>query len=161
MVTLAGLRHPTHGMVVMAKRFSLGEAETLLPVLEALVVRAQGAMSRSAELELEMETLNRRIVLSGGMHVDLRSAALRRAEREKAVQEASSAATEIGEIGAKIHDLDAGMLDIPFQREGEAMMLCWKVGERSIEYWHEETEEPVERRSLDGRFGRGERKRPN
>ena len=145
----------------MAKTFTLSEAQILLPVLEALLVRAQRSARRSAELELEMEILNRRIVLSGGMQVDLRSAALRRAERDKAVEEASAAAGEIEEIGAKIHDLEAGMLDLPCQLENEAVMLCWRVGEPTIEYWHEESEGAAERRSLDWRFGRGERERPN
>lgn len=145
----------------MGKTFTLGEAQMLLPVLEALIERARGRASQSAVLESEMDDLRRSIALAGGMHVDIRSAARKRAERDKAAQEATDAASEIEEIGARIHDLEVGMLDIPCQLDGEAVMLCWKIGEATIEYWHQESEEPVERISLDSRFGRGERERPN
>lgn len=145
----------------MGKTFTLSEAHTLLPVLGALIVRAQQAAVRGAELELEMEALNRRIFLSGGMHVDVPSAARKRAERDKAVQEASATLGEIEEIGAKVHDLQIGLLDIPCQLESGMVMLCWKLGEATIEHWHEESDEPVARRALDWRFGRGERDRLN
>ena len=65
----------------MGKTFTLGEAQTLLPVLEALLLRAQQAAIRGAELELAMEALNRRIFLAGGMSVDVVAAARRRAAR--------------------------------------------------------------------------------
>lgn len=145
----------------MGKTFTLNEAHTLLPVLEALILRAQRARSREAGLELEMEALNRRIFLLGGMAVDVASAARRRAERDKAVQEAASTLSEIEEIGAKVHDLQMGLLDIPCQVEGRTVLLCWKIGEPAIEHWHDEGEEPVARLPLDWRFGRGERERLN
>ena len=83
----------------MSKTFTLGEAQTLLPVVEALVRRAQTAGLRAGEIEMEMQALSQRIFLSGGMHVDVTVAARRRAEREKAVQEAKDTLAEIEEIG--------------------------------------------------------------
>ncbi len=145
----------------MGKTFTLSEAQTLLPVLESLLRRAQRAALRGAELELAMEELNRRIFLAGGMSVDIVAAARRRAERDKAVQEASTTVAEIEEIGAKVHDLQLGLLDIPCQVEEGIVMLCWQPGEATIEHWHEESEEPGPRRPLDWRFGRGERERLN
>ncbi len=145
----------------MGKTFTLSEAQTLLPLLKSLILKAQGAASKAAELELEMEELNRKIFLSGGMHVDVAAAARRRAERDKAVQEANDTIGEIQEIGVKVHDLQTGLLDLSCQVEGGTVMLCWKVGETTIEHWHEEEAEPDERRPLDWRFGRGERERLN
>ncbi len=146
----------------MGKTFTLSEAQTLLPLLEALVMRAQRTAVRGAELELEMEALSRQIFLSGGLHVDVPSAARRRAERDKAIQETGTTVAEIEEIGAKVHDLQAGLLDLPCAVEGGVVMLCWKPGEPAIEHWHEESDEPpTDRRPLDWRFGRGERERLN
>lgn len=145
----------------MGKTFTLGEAQTLLPVLEALILRVQRATVRGAELELEMEELNRMIFLSGGMHVDVAAAARRRAERDRSVGEASATLKEIEEIGAKVHDLPTGLLDLPCQVEGGIVMLCWKRGETSIEHWHEENAKPDGRRPLDWRFGQGDRERLN
>ena len=145
----------------MSKTFTLSEAQTLLPVLEALLQKARTAALRGAELELEMQQLGQRIFLSGGMHVDIRAAARRRAERDKAGQEARDTITEIEEIGARVHDLESGMLDFPSQVEGRSALLCWKLGEAGISHWHDLEETPEQRRELDARFGKGERERLN
>jgi hypothetical protein len=41
------------------------------------------------------------------------------------------------EAGAEIKDLSVGLLDFPAWRAGRAVYLCWKRGEKEIEFWHE------------------------
>lgn len=145
----------------MSKTFTLGEAQTLLPVVEALLKRAQTAATRAAEIETEMQVLAQRIFLSGGMHVDVTAAARRRAEREKVAQEAKDTLAELEAIGVQLKDLDKGLLDFPCVVEGKTVLLCWKLGEKEIEYWHTEEEGFAGRRPLDARFGKAERERLN
>lgn len=145
----------------MSKVFTLGEAQTLLPVLEALLKRARTAALRGVELELEMQRLCHRIFLSGGMHVDVAAAARRRAERDKAGQETKDTIAEIEAIGVRVHDLQGGVLDFPCMVERRAVLLCWALGEETISHWHEESDEVEKRRPLDGRFDRVERERLN
>ena len=33
-------------------------------------------------------------------------------------------------------DLDDGLLDFPSLREGEEVLLCWRLGEEEIAFWH-------------------------
>ena len=141
----------------MSKTFTLGEAQVLLPVLGALVRRAREAAVRANEYESEMQELSQRIFLSGGMHVDVAAAARRRAERDKAVQEAKSTIEEIEEIGASVKDLSEGALEIPTLLEGRPVLLCWTLGEPEITHWREPEDEADVRREVDARFGRGER----
>ena len=145
----------------MTKTFTLQEAQTLLPVLGALLKRAQDLALRSAELELEMQKLSQRIFLSGGMHVNVLAAARRRGERDKSEQQAKSTLAEIDEIGVTVQDLEEGLLDFPCLMEGETILLCWKLGEPAITHWHEAEAGAEERKLLDARFGKGERERPN
>ncbi len=144
----------------MAKTFTLQEAQVLLPVLESLIERARSAAARAGGLEMEAEMLRQRIFVSGGMHVDVAAVARRRAEQEKSVAEAKATVAEIEEIGAEVHDLEEGLLDLPCQTESGAVMLCWKTGERAVAFWHEPGQ-GTERLPLDARFGRGERERLN
>jgi hypothetical protein len=141
----------------LSKTFTLGEAQTLLPVVEALLRRAQGAATQAAEFEQEMQLLSHRIFLSGGMHVDVSAAARRRAEREKAVQEAKDTLAEIDEIGVRVKDLQEGLLDFPAVMDGRPVLLCWKLGEPAIAHWHTEEEGFAGRKPLDDRFGKTER----
>jgi hypothetical protein len=145
----------------LSKTFTLGEAQTLLPVLESLLKKAQTAGVRVAELEMEMQQLSHRIFLSGGMHVDVVVAARRRAEREKSMQEAKDTLGEIEEIGVQVKDLEQGLLDFPCVLDGKTVLLCWKLGEKEIGYWHSPEDGFEGRRPLDGRFGRTERERLN
>jgi hypothetical protein len=145
----------------LSKTFTLSEAQTLLPVVEALLRRAQASAARNEELEQEMQQLSQRIFVSGGMHVDVSAAARRRAEREKAVQETKDSLAEIDSIGVQVKDLDQGLLDFPSLMDGKLVLLCWKLGEPAITHWHTEEEGFAGRKPLDSRFGKNERERPN
>jgi hypothetical protein len=137
--------------------FTLGEAQTLLPVVEALLRKAQAATVLAEELEAEMQRLSHRIFLSGGMHVDVSVAARRRAEHDKSVQEAKDTLAEIDSIGVQVKDLEQGLLDFPTMMDGKTVLLCWKLGEPAIAHWHTEEEGFAGRKPLDSRFGKSER----
>lgn len=139
----------------------MSEAQTILPLVEALLVKAQQAALRAAELEREMQELSHRIFLSGGMHVDVPSAAKRRGEHDKRVAESRDTLAEIDEIGVQVKDLSRGLLDFPCLLEGETVLLCWMQGEKEIGFWHTLEGGYAGRRPLDSRFGKMEKDRPN
>jgi len=138
----------------VSKTFTLSEAQTLLPVLEALLRKAQDAGVRAGELEAEMQELNQRIFLAGGLHVNVAEAARRRADREKALAEARDTLAEIDEIGVQVKDF-------PCILEGQTVLLCWKQGEKEIGFWHTLEGGFAGRKPLDARFGKTERERLN
>ena len=41
------------------------------------------------------------------------------------------------EAGVLVKDPRAGLLDFPARRAGRMVMLCWKVGEPALDFWHE------------------------
>lgn len=67
------------------------------------------------------------------------------AEVERLARELARLIDEITASGAEVKDLDEGLIDFPALRRGETVLLCWKLGENEISYWH-----PVE----DGFSGR-------
>ncbi len=143
----------------MSKVFTLEEARLLLPVLSALLRRAKESAVRAGKFDAEMQELSQRIFLSGGMHVDVPAAARRRAERDKAIQEARSSVEEIEEIGARVGDMEEGRLEFPYLMDGRAVLLCWSTGEGDeIRQWREdEDDSPLQ--NLPG--GESRRERPN
>jgi hypothetical protein len=53
------------------------------------------------------------------------------------------------------------LLDFPCLMEGETVLLCWKLGEKEIGYWHTTEAGFAGRQPLDARFGKTERERLN
>jgi hypothetical protein len=134
------------------KTFTLQEARTLLPVLRSLLERAIASKQAAEEAEQGITALSRRIQLSGGMLVDVRQAARQRAQHHHAVQQANDALQEIDSTGVQVKDLDIGLLDFPFQLEQEIVLLCWKLGEGDIGFWHSTEDGFRSRQALDERF---------
>ena len=108
-----------------------------------------------------MQALNQRIFMSGGMHVDVTKAARRRSERERSLQEARDTLAELEEIGVQVKDLEKGLLDFPSMMDGQEILLCWKLGESEIGFWHTAEEGFAGRKPLDGRHGKTEPERLN
>ncbi len=143
------------------KTFTLEEANALLPVVESLLEQVITAKEEAERLEGEIQSLRQRIFLSGGMTVDIASVARNRADAEAQVQKAKESLGEIDSIGVQVKDLDTGLLDFPCRIDGDLVLLCWRRGERRIEFWHTLESGFRGRQPLDERFGRGWRDRPN
>ncbi|HKF46519.1 MAG TPA: DUF2203 domain-containing protein [Terracidiphilus sp.] len=136
------------------KTFTLDEAQSLLPVLESLLKRALAGKQAADEVESKLAELTRRIYLSGGMKVDLSSVARQRAEMESHLVRVRESIAEIDSIGVQVKDLDTGLLDFPFKLEDEVVLLCWRMGEPSIEHWHTLDSGFKGRKPVDERFRR-------
>lgn len=139
------------------RTFTLDEAQSLLPVLESLLRTAISSKTLMEEVEGEMQALNQRIFLNGGTHVDVIPIAQRKAERAKAEQRAKDALAEIDSIGVQVKDLDIGLLDFPCMVDGRIILLCWKLGEKSITHWHGTEEGFAGRKPVDERIARARR----
>ncbi|HEY2496491.1 MAG TPA: DUF2203 domain-containing protein [Candidatus Angelobacter sp.] len=144
------------------KTFTLEEAHTLLPVLSSLLKRSMDGKAVIEEVEKELQDLRHRILLSGGLLVDIPAVARRRAERDKAFQNIKDTLAEIDSIGVLVKDLDIGLLDFPCAVGEEIVLLCWKYGEEKIEFWHGTEEGFAGRKPIDERILRGKkREKPN
>lgn len=137
------------------KTFTLDEAQSLLPVLEALLKRAMAGKQAAEEAESKISELSRRIYLSGGMKVDVAGVARDRAEMESHLDRVRESIAEIDSIGVQVKDLDSGLLDFPFKLEDEVVLLCWRMGEPAIEHWHTVESGFKGRKPVDERFRRG------
>ena len=70
------------------------------------------------------------------MRVDVGKVAKQRAEIESHTQRMRETVAEIDSIGVQVKDLETGLLDFPFRLDDEIVLLCWRLGETTIEHWH-------------------------
>jgi hypothetical protein len=136
------------------KTFTIDEAQSLLPVLESLLKRAIEGKKAAEEVESGLSDLARRIYISGGMKVDAASVVKQRAEMEGHLKLARESIAEIDAIGVQVKDLEAGLLDFPCRLDDQIVLLCWRMGETSIEHWHTIESGFQGRQPVDDRFRR-------
>ena len=139
------------------RTFTLDEAQSLLPVLESLLRTALSARKVVEEFDRDQQALQQRIFLAGGMFLDIVPLARKKAERTKAEQRAKDALAEIDSIGVQVKDLDIGLLDFPCEVEGQTILLCWRLGEKSITHWHGTEEGFAGRKPIDERIARAKK----
>lgn len=139
------------------RTFTLDEAQSLLSVLESLLRTAINAKKIVDEADAEQQALQHRVFLNGGTFLDVVPLARRKAERAKAEQHAKDALAEIDSIGVQVKDLSIGLLDFPCEVEGKTILLCWKLGEKSITHWHGVAEGFAGRKPIDARIAKAKR----
>src|SRR4051812_33708347 len=114
------------------RTFSVGEAESLLPVLEGLLRLAVNARREAKEIEAEFDYVRNHVFAVGGAELDILKLARRRAQADKLLQQIRDTVAEIQATGVQVKDLDMGLLDFPCAVEGENVLLCWRLGEAKI-----------------------------
>jgi len=108
-----------------------GELVHVRPLVERMVERRRAhvaALARQEELEGSIRGNG------GGIPPAVLAEAAAEVERE--ARELARAIDAITEHGAEVKDLDEGLIDFPALNGGETVLLCWKLGEDEIRYWH-------------------------
>jgi hypothetical protein len=120
----------------MAKFFSLRQAESLIPEVEAAIREAIALKQQYATAEIEVQERARRITMSGGVSVNLSEMIELKSRRDQSAGRLKAAVANIHGFGCLVKDLDIGLIDFPTLLRGEEVYLCWKLGETAIEFWH-------------------------
>jgi hypothetical protein len=87
------------------------------------------------EAQIEQAELVARIAGNGGDLTpgDVRSAA---EEVARAADAVADCVRQLDAAGVQVKDLAEGLLDFPARHDGEDVLLCWKVGEPEVGFWH-------------------------
>ena len=139
------------------RTFTLQEAQNLLPVLESLLRAAMDGKKLIEAVDNELQDLAHRVMMSGGLLVNVVQMARRKAEREKAIHRVKDTLAEINAIGVQVKDIEIGLLDFPCKVEGRIVLLCWKLGEQGITHWHTSSEGFAGRKPVDERIAKAKK----
>jgi hypothetical protein len=105
--------------------------QSVRPLTEELVEHRL-ALVELQELQL---SLTERIAGNGG-NVEPRELQDLQERLDEEVAGIARCVARIHEAGALVKDLDQGLVDFPARRGGVDVLLCWRLGEDEIGYWH-------------------------
>jgi hypothetical protein len=120
---------------VPPRHFTLEQANAALEEVRPLAERMVAHRREVATLLGRRAGLTTTIAGNGG---DLDPGELARVEAEIA-DEAKGVAQCVNGIhglGAQVKDADEGLVDFPALRDDEEVLLCWKLGEDEVAFWH-------------------------
>jgi hypothetical protein len=120
---------------VVARYFSVEEANEALEVVRPLAEEMVERRRALAELQMRQAEFEGRVAGNGG---DFDPGELRDVLDQMGEEAAAAARCVAGihEVGAQVKDLDRGLVDFPARRGEEDVLLCWRVGEDSVDFWH-------------------------
>jgi hypothetical protein len=115
--------------------FTLEEANAALTELRPIVERMVQHRRNLTAAQVRQAELVTRIAGNGGDMVpsDLHDLAETIQREADAI---SDCAEQIDQAGAQVKSLEEGLLDFPAKRGQEDVLLCWKLGEDEIRFWH-------------------------
>jgi hypothetical protein len=119
----------------MERIFTPDDANELLPVVRPLVERMVEGKRALDAAQAEADDVSTRISGNGGGLPPARLAEVN-AELSRRAAELAGALEEIQDLGVVVKDLDTGLVDFPSVREGRDVLLCWRLGEDEVAFWH-------------------------
>jgi hypothetical protein len=117
------------------RMFTPAEANAALTEIRPIAERMVAHRRALLDAQIRQAQLVTRIAANGG---DLTPGEVRDAAEEVAreVDSIAECVRQIDDAGVQVKDVDEGLLDFPARRGDEDILLCWKVGEPEVAFWH-------------------------
>jgi hypothetical protein len=131
------------------RHFTLTEAERTRAEVEPILIEAMEGRRALAEVEENLAGVARRIGMLGGSLVVQSDVSELRTRHSQIGMKLQRALENIQATGCLVKDLEVGLLDFPAILNDEEVLLCWRLGEDRIRYYHSVDEGFAARKPLD------------
>lgn len=119
-----------------SRTFTPEEANEALAEVRPLAERMVAARQELADAQRAQAELVAVIAGNGG-GVDSAELARASKEAERLAGEIVATVQQIQDLGAVVKDVDSGLVDFPAVHRGRDVLLCWRLGEDEVGYWHD------------------------
>ena len=118
----------------MNRSFTVEDANRTLPLVRRIVedVVRQHRLWREKILELDLVASSSRADEPRGRAEQLES------EAQSLAHEIDGYQHELEELGILLKDRRMGLVDFPSEIAGKKVLLCWRLGETEVQFWHDE-----------------------
>jgi hypothetical protein len=118
--------------------FTVGEVEEMIPALEQIFTDVLQLRAGLRTVEEKLDRAGIKMSREDLLESDAGPLEVRQAKAVfRGFYEAlSDEIDNVRALGGEIKDLESGLVDFPGRRGSEEILLCWKLGEKRIGFWH-------------------------
>ena len=117
-------------MNVMAEKiFTVDEAKSLIPRLRSILEEVGDQWNRVKSLNPQIQKARDKAQFDGHSPYGV--------EYIETISHLLFLLQQVRDLGVVLKDVDKGLCDFPYMRNGRVVYLCWQLGEETIEYWHD------------------------
>ncbi|WP_347550200.1 DUF2203 domain-containing protein [Pseudalkalibacillus hwajinpoensis] len=140
------------------KYFTVEEANGLLAVLKRELTGLKRLKIQFNEQYEQIEQHKKTLLYRHKTKVDEDIIFKKEARMEFMEMEVQTFITNIMSLGVDIKDVEEGLIDFPALINGKEVLLCWKIGEEEVSFYHSDlggykTRKPIENLMQDGDNG--------
>ena len=114
--------------------FTIEEVDTLLPRLDTILGRF--ASKKEDHERMHDQILMHELLTQAGTRHDETQSHEWAQELERSVAALEKDIEEMMSLGCILRSIEQGWVDFLAQKDGAFVYLCWKKGEKSIQYYH-------------------------
>lgn len=116
-----------------SRRFTVEQANSMLPLVGRIVADIVEGYRQWRERVSAFELAAAR---SRADTPDPEAVELQR-QAQLAAAEIEGFLAELTALGVECKSPEIGLVDFPAERDGRTVLLCWRLGEPSVQFWHE------------------------
>ena len=127
-----------------SQMYSVGQARGLVPQLRAVLLQLAVQKRRHEAAHARLHAL------LGSDGIPRRATDVQGREREiREIGEGmQSLLGHLDELGVQVRDLEMGLVDLPGERDGRPIWLCWRLSDPELAFWHATDEGYASRKPL-------------
>lgn len=107
------------------KLYTVAEANALLPYLAPALIELRDKYADAIRIRAAIET-----------HSSGNGSSLGDPADRSTLARVDELLARLDEWGVQLKDLESGLVDFPAVIDGEEALLCWRLGEDQVAYWH-------------------------
>lgn len=132
--------------------FDLDSARRHLPEVRRLMRQAMEARAAAEDVRSRIARFASKAGMAGGARLSAEVAARWQADLAAATGRLREPLAALEAMGVQVKDLEIGLVDFPTLYRGREVLLCWRIDEPDIAWWHGLEEGYRGRKPVDGDF---------
>jgi hypothetical protein len=111
------------------RRFTLEQANRTLPLVSRIVNDVVRTHDKAMSVQARIESVGENKAATAPLHAEL----------DRAMDRLQDYVAELAAVGCELKDYRTGLVDFIGRHRGRDVLLCWKLGEERLAFWHETT----------------------